>query len=68
MLKPRGWASLVQGALRGAIAGWRLLSRERPDCVVVSTITIPLWPLIAALWGVPSISHVHEAEASGSCT
>lgn len=66
MLRPRGWAALASGALRGAASAWRLLGQIRPACVVVNTITIPLWPLIAALRGVPSISHVHEAEASGS--
>lgn len=66
LLRPRNWPTLLRSTLRGLGGASRLISRVRPDCVYVNTITIPLWPLVARLRGVPSISHVHEAEASGS--
>lgn len=66
LLRPSGWMTLLRDSLRGAGAAWRLLQRVRPDVVYVSTITLPFWPLMARLKGVPSVSHVHEAEASGS--
>lgn len=66
LLRPRGWRTLLGSALRGLIAAVRLLSRERPDTVYVSTIIIPQWPALARLLGARSVSHVHEAERSGS--
>ena len=66
LLKPRGWPTLVRDALRGLGATWRLLDRVRPDAVYVSTIIIPQWPVIARLRGARTVSHVHEAEASGN--
>lgn len=66
LMRPRNWPELLRSGLRGFAGASRLISRVQPDCVYVNTITIPLWPLVARLQGVPSISHVHEAEASGS--
>lgn len=66
LLKPRGWPTLVRDTLRGWSHAWRLLGRVRPDVVYVNTITIPQWTLAARMRGIPSVSHVHEAEASGS--
>lgn len=66
LLHPRSWGRLISLTLRGFGAGWRLLRRQRPDAVYVSTITIPQWPLLARLRRIPVVSHVHEAEASGS--
>lgn len=66
LLRPRGWPSLLLSALRGLLAAVRLLRRERPGTVYVSTIIIPQWPVIARLLGARSVSHVHEAERSGS--
>jgi glycosyltransferase involved in cell wall biosynthesis len=66
LLKPRGWPSLVRDTLRGWSHAWRLLQRVRPDVVYVNTITIPQWTMVARMRGIPSVSHVHEAEASGS--
>lgn len=66
LLKPRGWGRLIRDTLRGAGAAWRLVGKVRPDAVYVSTITIPQWPLIARLRRTHAVSHVHEAEASGS--
>ncbi len=66
LLTPRGLPVLVRDALRGLGAAWRLIGRLRPDAVYVSTIIVPQWPLVARLRRVRSVSHVHEAEASGS--
>lgn len=66
LLTPRGLPVLVRDALRGLGSAWRLLGRLRPDAVYVSTIIIPQWPIVARLRRMRSISHVHEAEASGS--
>lgn len=66
LLRPSGWMRLIRETFRGLGSAWRIMRRARPDAVYVSTITIPLWPFVARLRHVPVISHVHEAEASGS--
>lgn len=66
LLTPRGLPRLFRDTFRGLGAAWRLIGRVRPDVVYVSTIIIPQWPLIARLRRTRSVSHVHEAEASGS--
>jgi Glycosyltransferase len=66
LLKPRGWGTLIRDTLRGWGSARRLLRKVRPDVVYVNTITIPQWTLAARLSGVPAVSHVHEAEASGN--
>jgi glycosyltransferase involved in cell wall biosynthesis len=66
LLTPRGLPKLFRDTFRGLGAAWRLIGRVRPDVVYVSTIIIPEWPLVARLRGTRSVSHVHEAEASGN--
>lgn len=66
LLTPRGLPRLFRDTFRGLGAAWRLIGRVRPDVVYVSTIIIPEWPLVARLRRTRSVSHVHEAEASGS--
>lgn len=66
LLTPRGLPRLVKDAIRGVGATWRVLRKIRPSVVYVSTVTIPLWPLIARLRRIPTVSHIHEAEASSS--
>ena len=65
LLRPKNWARLLRDAGNGLSAGVRLLRRHRPDAVYVNTITVPQWPLIASLFRVPVVSHVHEAEQAG---
>jgi glycosyltransferase involved in cell wall biosynthesis len=65
-LQPRGMLTFVRNSLAGAVCGSRLLGRTRPDAVYVSTMTIPLWQLLARLRRIPVLSHVHEGEASAS--
>ncbi|WP_309102933.1 glycosyltransferase [Microbacterium sp.] len=66
LLTPRGLPKLFRDTFRGLGAAWRLIGRVRPDVVYVSTIIIPEWPLVARMRGTRSVSHVHEAEASGN--
>ncbi len=66
LLTPRGLPLLFRDMFRGVGAAWRLIGRVRPDVVYVSTIIIPQWPVVARLRGARAVSHVHEAEASGS--
>ena len=65
LMRPVMWGKLVRDSLHGAGAAWRLLRRQRPSALYISTITIPQWPLVAAALRIPTVSHVHEAEASG---
>lgn len=64
LLRPLGSVTLVVESLRGLVAGLRLMLEERPDVVYVSTVTLPLWLVLARLTRRPSIAHVHEAEQS----
>ncbi len=66
LLRPRNWPKLVGDIIRGFSSAWRLISRTAADVIYVNTITIPLWPVVARLRRRPVITHVHEAEASGS--
>ncbi|SBS71203.1 glycosyltransferase [uncultured Microbacterium sp.] len=66
LLRPRGWPELARLSLRGWAAAWRLLRRLRPDIIYVNTVTIPQWPVAGNMMSIPVVSHVHEAEASGS--
>lgn len=66
LLSPTGLLRLAGECVRGAYQGARLLHRHRPDALYVSTITIPLWPLLGRLARVPVVTHVHEAEKHAS--
>ncbi|MFK4853374.1 glycosyltransferase family 4 protein [Microbacterium sp. ZW T6_19] len=66
LLTPEGLPHLFRDMFRGLGAAWRLIRRLRPDAVYVSTIIIPQWPVIARLHRIRTVSHVHEAEASGN--
>ena len=66
LMTPRGLVSLVSQTFRGLRAGRRLMREVRPTLVWTNTITIPLWTLLARLFRVTSIVHVHEAEGSAS--
>ena len=66
LLRPRSWPTLARRSLLGLPRIWRLMGRVRPDVVYVSTMMIPQWPLVARSRGIRSISHIHEAERSGS--
>lgn len=65
-LRPRGFVQLLAATVRGVVSGTRLLRRARPDVVYVSTLTVPLWIVLARLNGRRALCHVHEAEGSAS--
>lgn len=65
-LGPAGLLALLRATARALLPGWRLLGSVKPDVVLVNTLTPPLWLLLARLRGIPTISHVHEGEASAS--
>lgn len=65
-LRPKGLLRLIKDALTSIGPTVRLLRRERPVVIIVNTIVSPLWLLAAKMTRTPVISHVHEAETSGS--
>jgi glycosyltransferase involved in cell wall biosynthesis len=66
VLRPAGLLRLLGTTLRSVTPGLRLLRSCRPDVVYVSTLTVPLWLVLARLTGSVSICHVHEAESGVS--
>lgn len=63
-LRPRGALRLVGTTLRSLVPSLRLLRSERPDLVLVNTITIPAWLVVARALRIATACHVHEGEAS----
>lgn len=66
LLKPRGWGLLVSSTFRGFRAARRVLKSHSPDAVYVSTVTLPLWPIVSATKRIPSLVHLHEGEQAAS--
>lgn len=64
LLRPKGWGKFVRDSLRNVGSGWRLLLRYRPSVVYVSTLTLPLWPVLGWARGARVVSHIHEAEST----
>ena len=64
MLNPKGVITLLSQAVRSVPRMRRMLRDERPDVVLVNTLTIPLWLLVGRLARRPVVVHVHEAERS----
>ncbi|MGO4689576.1 glycosyltransferase [Glaciibacter sp. 2TAF33] len=64
ILRPGGAVRFAVDAARGLFRGIRLIRAVRPDVIYVSTVTLPLWPLLARLTGTPVVVHLHEAERS----
>lgn len=63
-LTPRGFAHLVADTLGGLVDDWKLISRVHPNRIYVSTLTVPLWTLLARLRHIGVVCHVHEGEGS----
>jgi glycosyltransferase involved in cell wall biosynthesis len=61
---PLGLLLLGVEAAKASIHGLRLIRRTSPDVIYVSTLTIPLWLLLARISRLPVLTHVHEAEKS----
>ncbi len=66
LMKPTGWIPLVSGVVAGRRAIAKMVREFDPELVYVSTITQPLWLPVVKRLGVPTMLHVHEAEASAS--
>ena len=62
LLSPVGVLRFAGENLAAAPRLLRLLRATRPDAVYVSTVTVPLWLLLARLRRRPVVCHVHEAE------
>ncbi|WP_449372194.1 glycosyltransferase family 4 protein [Arthrobacter psychrolactophilus] len=65
-LTPRGLWKLAGETVKDTYLGVKLLLRISPDVVYVSTITVPLWIILAKLTRHPVVAHVHEAENSAA--
>jgi glycosyltransferase involved in cell wall biosynthesis len=61
-----GVAALAITALRSMPRLVRLIRRTRPDVLYVNTVTLPWWLAAGRLARVPTVCHVHEAEARDS--
>lgn len=66
LLRPRNWGVLLSSAFRGYRAARRLMREHTPGAVYVSTMTLPLWPVAAAVGRVPCLVHLHEGEQGAS--
>jgi len=59
----RGVSSLAGATVTAMARMRRLLLAVDPALVYVNTITLPWWLVVARWCGLPSVCHVHEAEA-----
>lgn len=66
ILTPAGLAGFMATVARSLPAQVRLARSCGADLLLVNTITLPVWPLAARLARIPSVVHVHEAEAKAS--
>ena len=64
LLSPRAAMGAALRLPGEAAAMLRLLCELRPQTVYVSTLTVPLWTMLARLAGCRVVAHVHEAEES----
>ena len=61
---PEALLALLAMVLRSIGPSRRLLRATRPDVILMSTVTIPLWGLLGRLMGIGVLAHVQEAEAA----
>jgi glycosyltransferase involved in cell wall biosynthesis len=62
LLRPRGLILLLATLPLFLVRAWRLCRQQRPNRLLVNTVTIPWWVLVGRLARVPVVCHVHEAE------
>lgn len=65
-MKPKGFAALLATAARSLPQQVALVRRSGAQVLLTNTITVPMWSLVGRLAGVPTVVHVHEAEADAS--
>jgi glycosyltransferase involved in cell wall biosynthesis len=63
-VRPAGLVALAVRSLAALGPSLRLIRASGADVVYVSTLTVPLWLVVARLLRRPAVCHVHEAEAS----
>jgi glycosyltransferase involved in cell wall biosynthesis len=63
LMKPAGWAALVRLAFGDLRRVRRQIAEHRAALVYVSTVTLPLWSLLARRRSAVAL-HLHEAETS----
>jgi glycosyltransferase involved in cell wall biosynthesis len=61
-LRPSGMVRLLGRTARALLPNALLLREFRPDVVYVSTLTLPVWLVVARALGYPTVCHVHEAD------
>lgn len=66
LLRPKNGIASIRAAARGLRASRRVLRQVQPDAVYISTMTLPLWPLVTRFARVPSLLHLHEGEQGAS--
>lgn len=66
LMRPAGWPALAWRSIKGTWDGWALVKRLKPDGMYVSTLTIPLWTIVARSQRIPLLVHVHEAESQAA--
>ena len=65
-LTPRGFLTLARSSARALPAVWRVLGQSGVSAVYVSTLTVPMWLVLARARRLPVVCHVHEAEEAAS--
>ena len=66
MFQPRGLLNALGTTWSGLRQGTQLIRKIRPSTIYVNTVTVPLWNVLARIFRVPLLVHVHEGEASAS--
>lgn len=62
---PGALLSMLYQALRSVPRGIRLVRHLAPKVMLVNTVTLPWWLLVARLTRTPAVTHLHEAETQG---
>lgn len=65
-LRPMGFIRLLAQTAVSLPKSLSLIRQSSTSVVLVNTVTVPLWILVARIARRPVICHVHEAEASAS--
>ncbi len=64
IVSPAGLLKFCGTAAQGLFRSIGVIRGVRPDVILANTITVPLWPAVGRLCGIPVVTHVHEAEGN----